>query len=133
MLFLFSAVETDVAVSICPVLFAAYLTGGFPKQILVFPRHLRVRNISSWEAYGLVVAERCACRASVHAFSGVGNYCFPILKCENAVWAEFNAAWFSSLSAAVALIRKNYGKPRTCYVIQDVHLLTFRIHQRFTI
>lgn len=45
-------------------------------------------------------------------FSRIGNYGFAILKYENTVWAEFDAAWFSSLDAAIAFVRIDYRKPR---------------------
>jgi len=52
------------------------------------------------------------------ALGRIGNDCFSVLKRGDAVWAEFYAAWFSSFSAAIALVRKNYRKP---WAIRAIH------------
>jgi hypothetical protein len=57
--------------------------------------------------------------ATTSAFGWVSNFRFSIFKRENSVWAELNTAWFSSFSAAIAFIRKNYGKPKATHIIQD--------------
>ena len=107
------AVHADVTISVCPKVFSTFYANSLSKQTFIFRCDWSERGYSLWEAYCFVVTYWCARCAAVYAFSRIGDHRFPILKCENAVRTVFNTAWLSRFGAAVALIRKNYRKPRT--------------------
>jgi len=106
---LVSTINTQVSFPVCPVVLSTFWANGFPNQILVLMRHLRACCISSWKAYGFVMAERSAGgtikrTTTVPAFSWIGDCCFSVLKYENTVGAEIDATWFSSFGVAIAFI-----------------------------
>ncbi len=62
------------------------------------------------------MAERRTCRAAKGsaasaALSRIGDHCFSVFNCKNAIWAEVYATWFSSFGTTITLVREDYGKP----------------------
>jgi hypothetical protein len=124
-LFLVFTVNTQVGLSVCPVGLSTFRAHGFSEQTLVLRCSRRKGRDSFWELCCFLVAYGFACGASINALVWIGNYCLPILKCEDAVWAVFYASWHSIRYATITFLGENRGVPSYIHISHYCSLLSF--------